>query len=199
MFYEIDGLIPRVSETAFVDPSASIIGDVHIGDNVYIGPGAVLRGDLGRIIIESNANLQDLVVLHGWPTLDTIIKSYGHVGHSSVIHGATICEGALIGMGAIVLDGAQVSKYSWLAAGSVLLSGKITNENSLYAGVPAKFVKMLTPEHIRKKHYGTEQYIKLAKRYKKSFKQVIPLDNSRDKQALRVQDIYPEYTDWSPN
>ena len=104
--YAIDGVTPVVHPTAFVHPTAVLIGDVIIGPRCYVGPGACLRGDFGRLIMEEGSNLQDTCVVHGFPGSDTVIEVDGHIGHGAVIHGARVGRNALIGMNAVVMDGA---------------------------------------------------------------------------------------------
>ena len=121
--YSIDGLTPVVHPEAYVHPSAVLIGDVHVGAGVYIGPSASLRGDFGRLVIEAGANIQDGCVVHGFPESDTVIEEDGHVGHGAIIHSARICRNALIGMGAVVNDNAVVGESAFVAAMAFVKAG----------------------------------------------------------------------------
>ena len=106
--YEIDGLTPVVDPTAFVHPSAVLIGDVIVGPGCYVGPCASLRADFGRIVLHEGVNVQDTCVLHGFPGADTVVEADGHIGHGAIVHGARICRNALVGIHAVVNDNAVV-------------------------------------------------------------------------------------------
>ena len=114
--YAIDGVTPVVDPSAFVHPSAVLIGDVIVGPGCYVGPCAVLRGDFGRLVMEANANLQDTCVVHGAPGTDTVIGEHGHIGHGAVIHGARIGRDAMVGMNAVVMDKADIGESAIVAA-----------------------------------------------------------------------------------
>lgn len=114
--YSIDGITPVVDPTAYVHPSAILIGDVIIGPGCYVGPAASLRGDFGRLILEEGANVQDTCVLHGFPGTDTVVEKDGHIGHGAVLHGCRIGRNALVGMNAVVMDGAEIGAESIVAA-----------------------------------------------------------------------------------
>jgi phenylacetic acid degradation protein len=114
--YSIDGITPVVHRTAYVHPSAVLIGDVIVGAGVYIGPLASLRGDFGRIVVRKGANVQDCCILHGFPDMDTLIEEDGHIGHGAVIHGARIRRNAMVGMNAVVNDYAVVGESAIIAA-----------------------------------------------------------------------------------
>src|SRR5258708_26029705 len=106
--YSLDGLVPVVDPTAFVHPQAVLIGDVLVGAGCYVGPGASLRGDFGRILLGAGSNVQDCCVLHSFPAKDTLLEEDAHIGHGAVLHGCTVRRGALIGIGAIVMDDAVI-------------------------------------------------------------------------------------------
>ena len=112
--YSIDGLTPVVHPDAYVHPSAVLIGDVHVGAGVYIGPSASLRGDFGRMVVEAGANIQDCCILHGFPESDTVIEQDGHIGHGAIIHSARICRNAMVGMNAVVRASAPTSALQLL-------------------------------------------------------------------------------------
>lgn len=173
--YEIDGLTPVVDPTAFVAPTAVLIGDVIIGAGVYIGPGAVLRGDFGRITVEAGSNIQDTCVLHTLPNGDTVIEANGHVGHGAILHGCRICSGALIGMGAVIMDNAVIGESAIVAAQAFVKAGMQVPPGSLAAGIPAKVVRQLTEAELAWKRDGTGLYQKLAQRCLKSFRATKPL------------------------
>src|SRR5699024_6826517 len=121
--YSIDGIVPVIHESAFVHPTAVIIGDVIIGPGVYVGPLASLRGDFGRIVMHEGSNIQDTCVVHGGPDSDTIIEVDGHIGHGAVLHGCTIKKNAMVGMNAVVMDGAVIGESSIVAAMAFVKAG----------------------------------------------------------------------------
>lgn len=157
---EVRGFTPKIGKNVYIAENATIVGDVEIGDDCSIWFNAVLRGDVNSIRIGNRVNIQDGSVLHTLYQKSTVeIADDVSIGHNVVIHGAKIEEGALIGMGAIVLDHAVVGKGSIVAAGSVVLTGTIIEEGSIYAGVPAKFVKKVDVEQAK------EMNQKIAKNY----------------------------------
>ena len=173
--YAIDGLIPVIDPSAFVHPTAVLIGDVIIGPRCYVGPAACLRGDFGRLIMQEGANLQDTCVVHGLPGTDTVIEPDGHIGHGAVIHGARIGRNALVGMNAVVMDGAVVGESSIIAAMSFVKAGMQIPPRSLVMGMPAKVARELSDEEIRWKSRGTREYQQLAVRCLRGMQEVAPL------------------------
>ncbi len=173
--YAIDGVIPVVDPTAFVHPSAVLIGDVIIGPGCYVGPCSVLRGDFGRLVMEANANLQDTCVVHGAPGTDTVIGEQGHIGHGAVIHGARIGRDALVGMNAVVMDGAEIGESAIVAAMAFVKAGMQVPPRSLVLGSPAKVVRPLTEEEIAWKRKGTQEYQQLAVQCLQQMEAVAPL------------------------
>ena len=154
--YAIDGLTPVVDPTAYVHPSAVLIGDVIIGPGCYVGPCASLRGDFGRIVMEAGSNLQDTCVVHGFPGAVTLIEENGHVGHGAVLHGCVVRRDALIGMNAVVMDEAEVGERAFVAASSFVPAGMKIAAGSLAAGVPAKVKRELTELELAWKLEGTK-------------------------------------------
>ena len=132
--FSIDGITPVVHTTAFVHPSAVLIGDVIVGAGCYVGPCASLRGDYGRIILEDGANLQDTCIMHGFPNADTVVEKNGHISHGAVIHGARIGENAMIGINAVVMDEAVIGKECMIAALSYVKPGFEAPPRSVPAG-----------------------------------------------------------------
>ncbi|MBA3854013.1 MAG: gamma carbonic anhydrase family protein [Gemmatimonas sp.] len=157
---------PRVSRTAWVHPAATIVGDVTLGDDVSVWPGAVLRGDRDAIVIGAETNVQDGAVLHCDPGLPLRIGARVTIGHRAVVHGCTIEDGALIGIGAIVLNGAVVGAGSLVAAGAVLGEGQVIPPDSLLVGVPARVLKPLTEEQRARVRAGFATYVKLKELYR---------------------------------
>ena len=147
---ELKGDVPVIGERAFLAETATIIGKVEIGDDCSIWYGTVLRGDVNSIRIGNRVNIQDGSVLHTLYQKSTIeIGDNVSIGHNVTIHGAQICNGALVGMGSVVLDHAVIGEGAIIAAGSVVLSKTIVEPGSIYAGVPAKFVKKVEPEQAK--------------------------------------------------
>ena len=162
--YSIDGLTPVVHPDAYVHPSAVLIGDVHVGAGVYIGPLASLRGDFGRLVIEAGANIQDCCVLHGFPESDTVIEQDGHIGHGAIIHSARICRNAMVGMNAVVNDNAIVGESAFVAAMAFVKAGMQVPARTLVAGVPAKVMRELSADELAWKLDATRAYQNLARR-----------------------------------
>lgn len=162
LVYEFDGVCPVVHPSAYVHPSAVLIGDVIIGPNCFIGPAACLRGDFGRLILEEGANFQDTCVMHSFPGQESIIEANGHIGHGAVLHGCRIGRNALIGMNAIVMDEAVIGEFSVVAAMSFVKKGMIVPPQSLVSGIPARVVRTMTDEEMYWKNEGTGEYQRLA-------------------------------------
>jgi phenylacetic acid degradation protein len=163
-FYRFEDMIPVVDPAAFVHPTAVLIGDVIVGADCYIGPGASLRGDFGRIILKAGSNLQDNCVMHSFPGQDAVIEENGHVGHGAILHGCIVGRDALIGMNSVVMDGAQIGEASFVGAMSFVRAGMIVPARTLVAGVPAKIMRELQDREIGWKANGTRQYQALARR-----------------------------------
>jgi phenylacetic acid degradation protein len=162
--YSIDGITPVVDPSAFVHPSAVLIGDVVIGPGAYVGPCACLRGDFGRIVVKAGANVQDTCVMHGFPGKDTVVGEGASIGHGAVLHGCTIGPGALIGMNCVVNDNAEVGEDAVVAAMAFVKAEAKIPARSLAAGIPAKVLRALSGEEIRWKQGNAALYQKLERR-----------------------------------
>ena len=173
--YSLENLVPVVDPSAFVHPQAVLIGDVIVGARCYVGPGASLRGDFGRIVLRAGANVQDCCVLHSFPDKDALLEEDAHVGHAAVLHGCTIRRGALIGVAAVVMDGAVVEEEAFVGAASFVRAGFIVPRRTLVMGVPARIVRELKPEELAWKATGTLEYQELAARCLSSLKECQPL------------------------
>ena len=136
--------MPVVDPTAFVHPTAVLIGDVRVGPGCYVGPCASLRGDFGRLVLEAGVNVQDTCVLHGFPGTDTVVEADGHIGHGAVLHGCVVRRDALVGMNAVVMDEAEVGEQAIVAACAFVRAGMKVPPRMLVAGVPGKVVRELT-------------------------------------------------------
>lgn len=163
-FYAIDGVRPVVDPSAYVHPTAVLIGDVILGPGVYVGPGASLRGDFGRLRLEAGANIQDNCTMHGFPGTETLVEVDGHIGHGAVLHGCIIRRGALVGMNSVVMDGAEIGPESIVAAMCFVKAGLKVPERSLVAGIPGKVIRAVTDEEYGWKTAGTRDYQTLARR-----------------------------------
>ena len=170
--YEIDGVRPVVHPSAYVHPSAVLIGDVIVGPRCYIGPLASLRGDFGRLILEEGANLQDTCVMHGFPGGDTVVEVDGHIGHGAVLHGCRVGRNAMVGMNAVVMDKAVVGEESIVAAMSFVKAGMIIPPRSMVMGTPAKVMRVLSDEDVQWKSFGTKQYHELNVRSLQTMREV---------------------------
>jgi phenylacetic acid degradation protein len=162
--YAIDGVTPVVHPSAYVHPSAVLIGDVIVGPRCYVGPLASMRGDFGRLVLEEGANLQDSCVMHGFPGEDTVVEVDGHIGHGAVLHGCRIKRNAMVGMNAVVMDRAVVGEESIVAAMSFVKAGMIIPPRSMAMGTPARVMRELSEQEVAWKSFGTKQYHDLAVR-----------------------------------
>ena len=164
---------PRLGQRVWIDPAATVIGDVEIGDDASLWPGAVVRGDVNSIRIGARSNLQDQCVVHvthagpygpegGFPT---VIGDDVTVGHGAIIHACSIGDACLIGMGAIVLDGAIIEKHGFVGAGALVAPGKVVGSGELWLGNPAKRVRMLSDAEIEALYYSAGHYIRLKDQY----------------------------------
>ena len=173
--YSFEGLVPAVDPAAYVHPSATLIGDVIIGARCYVGPGAVLRGDLSRIVMAPGSNLQDNCIIHSFPAVDVLIEEDGHVGHGAVLHGCTIKRNALVGINAIVMDAAVIGDSAMVGAASFVRPGFMAPPRTLIAGVPARVIRALTDDDVARKEEGTRIYHDLAVRSLKTLARCAPL------------------------
>ena len=174
--YSIDGVIPVVDPTAYVHPTAVLIGDVIVGPRCYVGPCASLRGDFGRIVLEEGVNVQDNCCIHGFPEDDTVVEVNGHIGHGAILHSCIVRRDALVGMNAVVMDRAEVGAQAIVAASSFVPAGVKLPARSLAAGIPAKVRRELSDEEIAWKLEGTRAYQNLTERSLASLREVTPLE-----------------------
>ncbi len=160
---------PRFGSEVFVADTATVIGDVEVGDGVSLWYGAVLRGDVGRIRIGARTNIQDNASVHMTHQVsDALIGSDVIVGHNAVVHGAIIEDGALVGMHAVVMDNARLGAGSWVAAGSVVPPNLVVPPNVLVRGSPAKVVRELRPEEREWARGGVLRYLDLAREHRRA-------------------------------
>lgn len=190
--YAIEGVIPVVDSSAYVHPTAVLIGDVRIGPHCYVGPCASLRGDFGRIILHDGANVQDGCVMHGFPGHDTVVERNGHIGHGAVLHSCIVRCDAMVGMNAVVMDDAEIGEQSIVAACAFVPAGMIVPPRMLVAGMPAKLRRELRVEEIAWKLEGTRTYQNLTRRCHASLREVEPLRTlDPDRPRLEASAVEP--------
>ncbi len=190
--YAIDGIVPVVDPTAYVHPSAVLIGDVIVGPDCYVGPCASLRGDFGRLILERGSNLQDTCVMHGFPGTDTVVEEDGHIGHGAVLHGCRVGRNALVGMNTVIMDNAVIGESSIVAAAAFVKAGVEIPPRMLVAGVPAKAIRPLTDEEMRWKSAGTATYQDLTRRSLATMEETVPLTAvETDRKRIHMPDVVP--------
>ena len=175
MIYEFGGYIPVIHETAFVHPQAAVTGNVIIGRDVYIGPGAALRGDWGGIEIADGCNIQENCTIHAFPGVTVVLEEGAHIGHGAVVHGARICCNALIGINAVVMDHAVVGAGSIIGALTFVPNEMIIPERKVAVGSPARIVRDVSDEMLKWKTDGTSLYQQLPGLMRESWKECVPL------------------------
>lgn len=175
MFYEFNGYKPVVHQSSFVHLQAAVTGNVIIGQDCYIGPGAALRGDWGQIIIEDGCNVQENCTIHMFPGVTVLLKEAAHIGHGAIIHGATIGKNCLVGMNAVIMDNVQLGDESIVGALTFIKEGEIIPARSIVVGNPGKIIKQVTDDMIEWKTEGTQLYQQLPKNCHESLKPCEPL------------------------
>lgn len=190
--YSINGVTPVVDPTAYVHPSAILIGDVIVGAGCYIGPCASLRGDFGRIEVRAGANLQDSCIAHGFPGTDTIVAEEGHVGHGAILHGCVVERNALIGMNAVINDSAVIGESAIVAAMAFVKAKMVVPPRTLVAGTPARIVRALTDTELAWKIEGTRSYQDLTKRSLATMQATRPLARVEpDRKRIELPELLP--------
>ncbi|ARV09302.1 gamma carbonic anhydrase family protein [Winogradskyella sp. PC-19] len=189
MIYEFQGFIPVVHESSFVHPLAAVTGNVIIGKNCYIGPGAAIRGDWGQIILEDGVNVQENCTVHMFPGKSIVLKESAHVGHGAIIHGANLGRNCLIGMNSVIMDDAEIGDESIVGAMAFVKAETKIPERSLVVGNPAKIIKQVSDEMIAWKTKGTELYQQLPEDCHQSLKEAEPLRKVPENTKVQ-DDIY---------
>jgi len=190
--FAVNGVTPVVDPTAFVHPSAVLIGDVIVGARCYVGPAASLRGDFGRIEVRAGANVQDCCVMHGFPQTDTVVEEEGHIGHGAILHGCIVRRNALVGMNAVINDNAQIGESAIVAAMAFVKAGMIVPPRTLVAGVPAKVVRALTEQELAWKVEGTQSYQELTRRSLATMVETEPLAAPEpDRRRIDLPELLP--------
>jgi len=188
--YALENFIPVVKANTYIHPSAEIIGDVIIEEHCFIGPGAVLRGDFGRIFVGHHSNIQDTCVLHSFPDKDCHLEPYSHIGHGAVLHGCRIGEHALVGMNAVVMDDANIGSESFVAASSFVRAGFQCEPRSMLMGIPAKVVRRVGDQELRWKKQGTDEYIELAERFTSTVREIEPLAEEQEDRPRYLDSLH---------
>ena len=197
MIYEFNGYKPVIHESAFVHPQAAVTGNVIIGKDVYIGPGAAIRGDWGQIIIEDGCNVQENCTIHMFPGTTVLLKEAAHVGHGAIIHGGTIGKNALIGMNAIIMDNAVIGDNCIIGALCMVPANMVIPERKMAVGNPANIIKDVTDAMTEWKTAGTKLYQQLPADCHATLKPCEPLreiDPDRPKQ----QEVYKTWKSTNP-
>ncbi|PZR25771.1 MAG: gamma carbonic anhydrase family protein [Citrobacter freundii] len=158
MVYSFNGYIPVIHPSSFIHPQAVVTGNVIIGKNCYIGPGAALRGDWGQIILEDGCNVQENCTIHMFPGLTVTLRKGAHVGHGAVVHGATIGRHCLIGMNAVIMDHVQLGDECIVGALTFIKEGEQIPRRSLVAGIPGRIIRKVSNEMMAWKKEGTALY-----------------------------------------
>ena len=175
MIYEFKGIRPVIHPSSFVHPQASVIGNVVIGKHCYIGPGAAIRGDFGRIIIKDGCNVQENCTIHMFPGVEVVLEENAHIGHGAIIHGCHIGENCLIGMNAVLMDNVTLGEGCIVGALSFIKADAVFEKRSLIVGNPAKKIKEVSDKMLKWKTEGTKIYQQLAADMLESFKICEPL------------------------
>jgi phenylacetic acid degradation protein len=190
--YQIDGLGPVVDPSAFVHPTAVLIGDVIIGPGCYVGPCASLRGDFGRIVLQAGCNVQDSCVLHSFPNHEMVVEENGHIGHAAILHGCTVRRDALVGMNAVVMDEAEVGAQAMVAACAFVPAGMQLPPRTLSVGAPARALRELRDGELQRKREATAYYQTLTRRCLATLHEVQPLPAPEpDRRRLQLPPVRP--------
>jgi phenylacetic acid degradation protein len=191
MFYQFKEYTPVIDESSFVHPQAAVTGNVVIGKDCYIGPGAALRGDWGKIIIEDGCNVQENCTIHMFPGVTVLLKEGAHIGHGAIIHGATIGKNCLVGMNAVIMDNVQLGDESIVGALSFIKEGEIIPARSLVVGNPGKIIKQVSDEMMAWKTAGTALYRQLPRDLYNNWHSCEPLRQQPGKEDLSEKSYKP--------
>lgn len=175
MIYEFNGYKPVVHPSSFVHPQAAVTGNVIIGKDVYIGPGAAIRGDWGQIIIEDGCNVQENCTIHMFPGVTVILHKNAHIGHGAIIHGAEIGENTLVGMNAVLMDRVKIGKECIVGALTFIAADTEVPDRKIIVGNPGKIIKDVSDEMVQWKTDGTRLYQQLPEECRNTLKLCEPL------------------------
>lgn len=194
MIYEFNGYRPVIHKSSFVHPQAAVTGNVTIGENVYIGPGAAVRGDWGEIIIEDGCNVQENCTIHMFPGTTVRLHKGAHIGHGAIIHGATIGKNCLVGMNAVIMDNVVLGDECIVGALTLITADTVVPNRKVIVGNPGKVVKDVSDKMIEWKTKGTELYQQLPKECQDTLKECEP-DRHPQPFKQKQQDIYKTWND----
>ncbi|MGB1217201.1 MAG: transferase hexapeptide repeat family protein [Saprospiraceae bacterium] len=175
MVYSFKGFIPVIHESSYVHPLAAVTGNVIIGKDVYIGPGACIRGDWGGIVIKDGCNVQENCTIHMFPGATVTLHENAHIGHGAIIHGATIGKNVMVGMNAVVMDDVEVGDECIIGALAFVKAKSMIPKRSLVVGNPGKIIKQVSDEMIAWKTKGTQLYQTLPKDMTENAQECEPL------------------------
>jgi carbonic anhydrase/acetyltransferase-like protein (isoleucine patch superfamily) len=164
MIYEFNGYKPVIHESAFIHPQAAVTGNVIIGKDVYIGPGAAIRGDWGKIIIEDGCNIQENCTIHMFPGVTVTLKESAHIGHCAIIHGSSIGKNCLVGMNSVVMDNVNLGDECIVGALAFVPEGMEIPNRKVVVGNPAKIIKDVSDEMLewkKKERNGIKNYLQI--------------------------------------
>jgi phenylacetic acid degradation protein len=198
MIFEFNGYKPVIHPSSFIHPNATVTGNVIIGKDVYVGPGAAIRGDWGQIVIENGCNVQENCTIHMFPGTTVLLKEGAHIGHGAIVHGGTIGRNVLVGMNAVIMDDVVIGDNTIVGALCFVPAGMQVPERKVIVGNPAKIIKEVTDQMIEWKTAGTKLYQQLPADCYATLKPCEPLteiESNRPKQ----QDIYKTWKKISNN
>jgi phenylacetic acid degradation protein len=186
--FEFKGIRPVVHRSAFIHPNACVTGNVTIGRDVYIGPGAAIRGDWGEIVIEDGCNVQENCTIHMFPGVRVILEESAHIGHGAIIHGAHIGKNSLVGMNAVVMDNVVVGKECIIGSLAFVPAEMVIPDRKVVVGNPAKIIKDVSDEMIKWKSEGTKLYQELPSHCHSTLKACEPLRRPRVFAVSKTED-----------
>ncbi len=189
--FEFEGMIPVIDSSAFIHPNATVTGNVIIGKDVYVGPGAAIRGDWGEIIISDGCNIQENCIIHMFPGTTVFLKEDAHIGHGAIIHGATIGRNTLIGMNAVIMDEVIIGDECIIGSMAFVQAKSDIPDRSVAVGNPARVIKDVSDKMIKWKSEGTRLYQQLPKQCHDSLKACEPLRELPKDRKKRSQNYKP--------
>jgi phenylacetic acid degradation protein len=189
--FEFEGMIPVIHESAFIHPNATVTGNVIIGKDVYIGPGAAIRGDWGQIIISDGCNVQENCTIHMFPGTTVLLKEDAHIGHGAIIHGATIGKNSLIGMNAVVMDDVIIGDECIIGSMAFVQAKSEIPDRSIVVGNPGKIIKKVSDDMLAWKSEGTRLYQQLPKQCHDTLKACDPLREIPKNRKIQSQNYKP--------
>lgn len=192
--YAFEGIVPVVDAESYVHPTATLIGDVIVGAGCFVGPGAVMRGDLGRLIMEAGSSLQDNCVVHTSPGVDTVLAEGSIVGHGAILHGCLIGRRALIGMNAVVMDGAEIGAEAIIGALAFVPARFKIPSRTMAFGAPVKLRRALTEREVSWLVSGARIYQEFTVRYNKALVACAPITKA-EPMRRRIRDVRVIYSD----